>query len=610
MHRLTQPGGSSARGARRLLCLCVALPVLLIAVAPQAYVMLSRGREWNGSFAYLQIDERAYAAYVNALADGRPRRNDPYTGRDDRAGAPQPESLFSIQFVPAYALALTARVLHSSTSAAFFALLCAAAVAAPLAVFRLIHALTGDARLAAAGALAVVCLGSVASGYGVWATTQGTEPAVRLRHLPFLRRYQPALAFPLFFVLCALVRRSLTTEHRRTAYRAATLAGVVFALLVFSYFYLWTAALAWLACLALVWLAARPADRRRTLLRLTVVAAIGAAALVPYALLLSRRATNLETAQGLAHTHAPDLVRVPELIGFALLLLLLWARRRGQFKWDDQSALFAASFALLPFAVFNQQIASGLSLQPFHYDIYVANYCVLLAATLVARLSLARPIPARLLLSAALAALIWASFETAVSTRRFGTFLLLQDEIDAAASRLSRLGHDGARLDTSSLVFSPLSPVNELLPTGAPQPVLWAQHTAFFPGASPAEEHERLLQYLYYSGVDLSTAAGRDYEALDRRDKFYFYLLLGAVRANRELNAAWQPVTRNEIARELEAYKIYAATFDRERAARFALSYVLVEDRAAALPNLDRWYERDGGERIGSLVLYRVRLRP
>jgi hypothetical protein len=587
------------------------LPVLLIAAAPQAYVCAARGRAWNGSFAYLQIDERAYAAYVNALADGRPRRNDPYTGRDDRAGAPQPESLFSIQFVPAYAVALTARLLHLRTSAAFFVLLCAAAVAAPLAVFRLIHALTGDARLAAAGALVVLCLGSVASGYGVWATTQGTEPAVRLRQMPFLRRYEPALAFPLFFVLCVLVRRSLADDARRASYRAAAAAGLVFALLVFSYFYLWTAALAWLACLALVWLAARPAgERRRTLLRLGVVAACGAAALAPYFVLLSRRAPNLETAQGLVRTHAPDLFRLPELIGLALLLLLAWAHRRGRVARDDQSALFAASFALLPFAVFNQQVATGISLQPFHYDIYVANYCVLLAAALAARLALARRVPARLLLAASLAAVGWASFETAVSTRRFAPFLLLQDEIEAAASRLSQLGHAGGRPDTDSLVFSPLSPVTGLLPTGAPQPVLWAQHTAFFPGAAPAEEHERLLQYLYYSGVDLSDAAGRDYEGLDRRNKFYFYLLLGAVRANRELNAAWRPVAREEIARELGAYNDYAATFDRARAARFALSYVLVEQRAPPLPNLDRWYERDGGERIGSLVLYRVRLRP
>lgn len=28
------------------------------------------------------------------------------------------------------------------------------------------------------------------------------------------------------------------------------------------------------------------------------------------------------------------------------------------------------------------------------------------------------------------------------------------------------------------------------------------------------------------------------------------------------------------------------------------------------LSNLDRWYERDAGERIGSSILYRVRLRP
>ena len=53
-----------------------------------------RGAEWNGHYAYNDIDEVAYAAYLKALIDGRPRKNDPYTGRDDSPENPQPESLF------------------------------------------------------------------------------------------------------------------------------------------------------------------------------------------------------------------------------------------------------------------------------------------------------------------------------------------------------------------------------------------------------------------------------------------------------------------------------------------------------------------------------------
>ena len=42
--------------------------------------------------------------------------------------------------------------------------------------------------------------------------------------------------------------------------------------------------------------------------------------------------------------------------------------------------LFAASFALMPLAVFNQQVITGRSLQPFHYESFIANYVTLVGA--------------------------------------------------------------------------------------------------------------------------------------------------------------------------------------------------------------------------------------
>src|SRR3954465_15428835 len=85
-----------------------ALALTLVALYPQFHLQLARGLDWNGSYAFFSQDEIAYSAYVNALIEGRPRRNDPYTGRDERAENPQPESLFSIQFAPAYAIAIPA----------------------------------------------------------------------------------------------------------------------------------------------------------------------------------------------------------------------------------------------------------------------------------------------------------------------------------------------------------------------------------------------------------------------------------------------------------------------------------------------------------------------
>src|SRR5258705_12980366 len=83
--------------------------VLLAAITsfPQIYLCYERRYEWNGAYAYLDSDEFAYSAYVNALIDGRPRRNNPYTGDD---GGPF-ETLYSIQFIPAYSIAISARLL-------------------------------------------------------------------------------------------------------------------------------------------------------------------------------------------------------------------------------------------------------------------------------------------------------------------------------------------------------------------------------------------------------------------------------------------------------------------------------------------------------------------
>jgi hypothetical protein len=78
-----------------------ALGIMMLALWPQINMWIARGGNWQGSYVSVQGDEVAYSAYINALIDGRPRRNDPYSGRDDSPTHPNPESLFSVQFLPA-----------------------------------------------------------------------------------------------------------------------------------------------------------------------------------------------------------------------------------------------------------------------------------------------------------------------------------------------------------------------------------------------------------------------------------------------------------------------------------------------------------------------------
>src|SRR3954452_9594510 len=83
----------------------------IFSLYPQFKMLYLRGSEWNGQYAYNDIDEVAYASYIRAVIDGRPRNHDPYTGRHESPSDPRSESLFSIQFAGGYTLATPARIL-------------------------------------------------------------------------------------------------------------------------------------------------------------------------------------------------------------------------------------------------------------------------------------------------------------------------------------------------------------------------------------------------------------------------------------------------------------------------------------------------------------------
>jgi hypothetical protein len=60
----------------------------------------------------------------------------------------------------------------------------------------------------------------------------------------------------------------------------------------------------------------------------------------------------------------------------------------------------------------------------------------------------------------------------------------------------------------------------------------------------------------------------------------------------------------------LTSYGRYVETFDKERAANPRLSYVITSTIGGMdLKNLERWYQRDTGERVGKFTLFRLQLR-
>jgi len=603
---------SDRKGRWRFGLLSAAI-VTLIAVTPQLFFCFSRGSQWNGAFAQTHGDEGVYASYLNALVDGRPRRNNPYSGRDDSPEHRTAESYLSLQFISPLLISQTARLLHITTAKVFIALTAIAAFASALAVFWLLTLLIEDYRIAAVGVL-VVLLASSASL--VIQYLLGIDDSNN--YLPFLRRYLPAAPFPILFLYCALTWRMLTVVPKRAAVVYALGAGALFGVLVFSYVYHWSFALVWTSCLAGIWLLARPEDRRPAISRLTILATCIVAALVPYLLLASRLGDTTAEVHFLAASHAPDLYRQTEILGLAILAITGLLIIRGRVPAREPTVIFTLACALTPFLVFNQQVLTGRSLQPFHYEVFIGSYLTVLAVFVTAipgyrSLAITRPALARVLLAAlAFGAILSGSAEATLMSRRQRKGSLIADEARPALLRLAAIARETAdgRLDTKSVVYAPNFVVTGAVPTTAPQPVLWAQYLFVFPDVTVTEDKERLAEFLYYKGVHFNDIDRNHFDSLDGERRYYLSSLIRRGRFNPRLSVDWNPIAPEEVQGALDYYSNFVASFDRARAAHPQISFLLLaSDDQVNLSNFDRWYERDQGERVGKYLLFRVRLK-
>ncbi|HEX8161797.1 MAG TPA: hypothetical protein VF538_08000 [Pyrinomonadaceae bacterium] len=599
----------------------------LVALIPQAHLCRARGPEWRGAYAYFYSDEPAYAAYVNALIDGRPRRTDPYTGSDDRAGAPLAESLFSIQFFPAYLLALPARALGLSAATVFILLMPTVAAALSLALHRLAASVTRDERAAFAAVCVVLGFGILVSGQGFVVGLFGGFSGYVF--LPFLRRYVPGVPLVFFFAFCGALWRAVACEAARARLFASLAAGALFAVLVYSYFYHWTAAAALAACYAAHTLLARPAARRATLRSLAVFTPVALASLAPYLYLVSRRAPGTDEMQALARTHAPDLWRGVELLAALTLAALALGARRRLVCARDREVVFTASLALSALAVFNQQVLTGLSLQPMHYEQYVGNYVALLAAALAAvllyqgrarrrgggaknsggEITGARRgglVPRRLWLPFALAGLAWAFAESAATTLEFAPMNVRHDDWLAVTRRLDALAGASRRgvNDPYPVVFNPDDFRADHVPADGACAVLWAPHTFAFSTLSRAENKDRVFQFLHFAGV-----APADFAAAGRDRGFLQFSIFGWERANPRLAVDFRPVTEEEIAAEQRSYaEFVAALAGAARPPLPLIDFVVAsDDQPFSLANLERFYTLDPVERVGKHTIYRAR---
>jgi hypothetical protein len=283
---------------------------------------------------------------------------------------------------------------------------------------------------------------------------------------------------------------------------------------------------------------------------------------------------------------------------------------------QHQAAVFAASFALVPFVVFNQQVITGRSLQPLHYDLYIAKYLALIALILCAVLiwrsrSHAKVVrfPGRILFGIALAAFVWGCIETVVATGRYAAVNVGLDRARITTLRLAEMAR--ATGEARPVAISTDLMLADSLPTDAPLAVLWAPHLQVFSGTTSAEHRQRIYHHLFYTGVTYAPGDEQDFARLDPQKRYFISSLVGWGRSDAAWNVAWRPISQAEVTAEIRGYAEYTASFNRERAAQPTLSYVVVPAwQQADLQNLDRWYERDAGERSGDFIIYRVWLRP
>lgn len=588
-------------------------------LAPQIQLWSVKNHHWNGVYAIHDFDEIAYAAYLQSLIDGKPRLDSPYTGNKNEAENPLQESFFSIQFLAFYPVAMPARVLDLSSSMAMILMSAILGFLAGLALFWLFNLMFDKPFLSFVGTIFVFSSGALIAGQGSFVARFAPASIYYFVAFPFARRTVPLIGFPALFLFFGFVWKFLSATNRQTKIFSATLAVFSFICLVYSYFYLWTTAVAWFGALVLLCLIFRFQDWRKTLIPLSVLGSIFLAVLIPYFILLTNRAETMDAVQLLVLTHQPDLWRIPEILGFVVVIGFIIAKTFGWIDWREPKIIFLLSFSLVAPVVFNQQIITGRSLQPIHYQFYCVNYIaafalIALGFTLSSKKLNSRLFYVILILLGMFALYIgYADGQFAVKNMR-GTNVW-RDDLMPVAQKIKLISQNSDKVSTIlSFDFYPYTLLNsefsingsDELPALSSQAVLWSPHQKVFSDLTPEQSINRLFKFIYYQDFDEKWLKDKLQKGKSELTTGFF----GWGRNSDVLTGDNKPITDEEINKIVEQYGQFRQNFDFTDAQTPPLSYMIIHE--ATLPNLstvDKWYERDAGEKVGKFTLYRVKLR-
>jgi hypothetical protein len=456
----------------------------------------------------------------------------------------------------------------------------------------------------------VLAGGALAAGEGAIGEISGWSYSYP--YFPAFRRYIPAMPFPFFLAMIALVWLMVNTEETRRRIVYCVLAALCFTFTNFSYFYTWTTGAAWLGGLAVIWLIARPEGFWKDFKAFLALGAGCLLSLIPYAILLSKRSHTMDDVQLLVQTHAPDIYRVPVYMSFVVLLIVAAGVVLKKINLKERETLFAVSLALVPIVVFNQQIITGRSLQPIHYQVFIGNYVAGLALVVAVGIWLKKTelfknaLVQGAIIVVTLLAITWGFVECHYTVRILDEANIQRDKGFDVGQYLTDIYRQNG--DTHKTVIMPFEMLQgDDLPTIAPQSVLWARHQHVFAGVTWQENKERYYQYLHFQGVSPEQLA----DAMKTKGDFVSMIaLFGWGRHTDRLNSAYKPLTYGEIDEEVAIYREYIKNFNPRNSPDTILSYVVVPGEwSVDFANIDEWYQRELIASFPAYNLYRVKLK-
>ncbi|MEP7076213.1 MAG: hypothetical protein ABI878_10410 [Acidobacteriota bacterium] len=601
-----------------LWALAAGLIVSAFAFSLQIDLWRERGSDWQGSFATVDYDEPFYAAYLQSVIDGKPRRNSPYTGVRDSIESPQKESYLSIQFLSFYPVAIIARVVGLSSSTAMIVLAPVVGFLSAIFLFFLIHPLIESSPGSFAITLLVLLCGGILAGQGGISSFVSPDTVHYSSSFLFLRRSVPAVSFPAFLLFFVFIWRMLASRDVVPKIAYAMSSVLLFGFTVYSYFYHWTIALGWFAVLVTLWAIFRWDDLATNRIYFAGVTTGFLIVLAPYVVMLLNRSTETDSSLILRFTHSPDFSRLPTIVGIAAAIIVIGLAAARIIDIRERSILFLLSFAFVPLVVFNQQVVTGRSLQPFHYQLFGANYIALLSVFGILLLLIKKYCAIQILntvaVSVCVLALVIGFFDATYAAADLRAFNVWRDELFPVGKRIREMSMEnkatigGLAPVVLSLDLQQQFPIDSVeLPAISSQPIVWEPHLPMFPDTDSNASLERLNTYLYYQDLDKEWVLTQ----LGGGNNLLVLGFFGGIRSNDpSINESERP-TPSQVLEAADQYGKFASNFNYDMAAALPLSFVIVRpgQKNEDLSAVDRWYYRDAGEEVGKYVIYRVTLR-